>query len=50
MKTALLLIDVQKGFQSIRWPSRNNPQAEEKYACCANVFSSIRSRCYSYLS
>lgn len=29
MKTALLLIDVQKGFQGSHWPQRNNPQAEE---------------------
>lgn len=30
MKTALLFIDVQKGFQKEHWGQRNNPQAEEK--------------------
>ena len=30
MKTALLLIDVQKGFQKEGWGQRNHPQAEEK--------------------
>lgn len=38
MKTALLLIDVQKGFQSIRWPSRNNPQAEENMLAVLTYF------------
>lgn len=30
MKTALVLIDVQKGFLTGKWGQRNNPQAEEK--------------------
>lgn len=38
METALLLIDVQKGFQSIRWPSRNNPQAEENMLAVLTYF------------
>lgn len=30
MKTALILIDVQKGFLNGKWGQRNNPQAEEQ--------------------
>ena len=30
MKTALLFIDVQKGFQKEHWGQRNHPQAEEE--------------------
>ena len=42
MKTALLLIDVQKGFQEEHWGQRNNPQAEEKMLLLLNHFRLIK--------
>ncbi len=37
-KTALLLIDVQKGFNNSRWGKRNNSDAEEKIKELLNLF------------
>lgn len=38
MKTALLLIDMQKGFLGERWPERNNPQAEKNMLLVLDYF------------
>jgi len=37
-KTALLSIDVQKGFDDPIWGARNNPDAEEKIALLISAF------------
>lgn len=38
MKTALLLIDMQKGFLGEKWPERNNPQAERNMLLVLDYF------------
>jgi nicotinamidase-related amidase len=37
-KTALIIIDVQKGFNDPIWGKRNNPKAEENIKTLLNVF------------
>lgn len=36
--TALVLIDIQQGFDNPKWGKRNNPRAEEKAAVLLNFF------------
>jgi nicotinamidase-related amidase len=38
VNTALVLVDVQRGFQDLCWGPRNNPKAEEKIRQLLSVF------------
>lgn len=41
-KSALIIIDVQKGFDDPRWGKRNNPQAEENIAALLALWRNIK--------
>lgn len=41
-KRALIIIDVQKGFDDPRWGKRNNPQAEENIAILLALWRSVQ--------
>ena len=37
-RTALLVVDVQKGFDDPRWPARNNPECESNVAALVDAW------------